>query len=123
MQTFRQIISTAERSVSTRYVRALDRSLTSENKKAHYISCVCVLNTYVQAEWAETKHTSSSVTYSLTSPDKDQGYPGTLTATVTYSITNTNELLLEYEASTDAPTPVNMTNHTYFNLAGQVGYV
>ena len=47
------------------------------------------------------------------------GYPGTLHVAVTYTLTDANELVLEYSATTDAPTPINMTQHVYFNLAGQ----
>lgn len=54
----------------------------------------------------------------LVSPDGDQGYPGTLTATVTYRLTDDNGLEIHYEASTDAPTVLNITNHSYFNLNG-----
>jgi aldose 1-epimerase len=52
------------------------------------------------------------------SPDGDDGYPGTLTARVTYTLTDANELVIEYLASTDRATPVNLTQHAYFNLAG-----
>jgi aldose 1-epimerase len=52
------------------------------------------------------------------SPDGEEGYPGTATITVTYSITDKNELKIEYKAVTDKPTIMNPTNHCYFNLSG-----
>ncbi|MGF6494811.1 aldose 1-epimerase [Luteibacter sp. 621] len=60
-----------------------------------------------------------SVTMTYVSPDGDQGYPGQLTTTAKYSINDKNELTIEYTATTDKPTIVNITNHTYWNLAGE----
>ena len=54
----------------------------------------------------------------LTSPDGDEGYPGTLEIKVTYTLTASNGVSIHYEAITDQRTPVNLTNHVYFNLGG-----
>ncbi|MEE4111138.1 MAG: aldose epimerase family protein [Halieaceae bacterium] len=59
-----------------------------------------------------------TVRFTLYSADGDQGYPGAVEASVTYRWTDTRELLVRVEAVTDRPTHVNMTNHSYFNLAG-----
>lgn len=53
------------------------------------------------------------------SPDQDEGYPGTMTVEVTYTMTNSDELRSDYQVTTDAPTVLNLTNHSYFNLAGR----
>ncbi|MCH4564020.1 galactose mutarotase [Halomonas sp. EGI 63088] len=58
------------------------------------------------------------VVLTTSSPDGDQGYPGELTARVTYSLTDRDELIIDYHATTTAPTPVNLTQHSYFNLEG-----
>ncbi|SNS50940.1 MULTISPECIES: aldose epimerase family protein [unclassified Azospirillum] len=62
---------------------------------------------------------TASVALTLTSPDGDQGYPGTLSVKTTYALDENNVLSMTYEAATDKPTIVNMTNHAIFNLAGE----
>lgn len=58
------------------------------------------------------------VALSHISPDGDEGYPGTLSVRVQYLLTDRDELVVDYEATSDAPTPINLTQHSYFNLAG-----
>lgn len=60
----------------------------------------------------------SLLTLSITSPDGDNNFPGTVTANVTYRLTPDNKLDIAYSAVTDKPTVINMTNHSYFNLSG-----
>jgi len=59
----------------------------------------------------------ASVQFSYLSRDGEEGYPGNLNVTVTYTVTENNELRIDYSAKTDKPTPINLTNHSYFNLA------
>lgn len=63
-------------------------------------------------------HEGVGIKLSYLSKDGDEGFPGNLDCTVTYTLTNSNELKISYKATTDKPTIVNLTNHSYFNLAG-----
>ena len=74
-----------------------------------------------KAVWKAEELTSSdgpSVRFSYTSPDGEEGYPGNLATTVTYTVTKNGELRIDYKATTDKTTIVNLTQHSYFNLAG-----
>jgi aldose 1-epimerase len=74
-----------------------------------------VLWDIVEASSGPTAH----VTLRYVSPDGDQGYPGALTVYATYSLDEANALRIEYKATTDRPTVVNISNHAYWNLAGE----
>lgn len=70
--------------------------------------------------WESTSGTEKGepyVSFSLVSPNGHEGYPGTVEVQATYRLTADNALRIEYRGSTDAPTPLNLTNHVYFNLA------
>lgn len=71
--------------------------------------------------WEINNESADTVTFSLFSPDGDESYPGNLTVHVTYTITPKNSIRLECNAVTDQPTPVNLTNHAFFNLQKNIG--
>jgi aldose 1-epimerase len=66
-----------------------------------------------------TSGATAKVVLRYVSPDGDQGYPGTLTTTATYALDDKGDLFVDYAATTDKPTVVNISNHTYWNLAGE----
>lgn len=68
--------------------------------------------------WKVKEVKENSITFSLHSPDKDQGFPGALDIDVTYTLTDENELRIDYFGVPDEDTIINMTNHSYFNLNG-----
>ena len=72
-------------------------------------------------EWDVIRRDSRSVQLRLLSPDGDQGFPGNLKVDVLYTMEERGELTIRYHAETDFDTPVNLTNHSYFNLDGQGG--
>ncbi|MEO5564740.1 MAG: aldose epimerase family protein [Chitinophagaceae bacterium] len=68
--------------------------------------------------WDAVQTDPQTISFSYVSKDGEEGYPGNLTAKVTFTLTDENELKIDYDASTDANTVVNLTNHAYFNLNG-----
>ena len=71
-----------------------------------------------KVRWHVQFATDTSLRLRYVSRDGEEGYPGTLTVTVTYTLTADNRWVIEYEAISDKPTPVNLTQHTYWNLRG-----
>lgn len=71
--------------------------------------------------WEVGEVTDTSVRFSYVSPHGEEGFPGTLRIGVTYSVTPANEFVIRYEATTDKPTVVNLSNHAFFNLKGEGG--
>ncbi|MBO7740556.1 MAG: galactose mutarotase [Clostridia bacterium] len=72
---------------------------------------------YSNRIWTPVNFTENSITLSLFSPDSEEGYPGNLYITVTYTLKN-DALSIDYTAKTDADTVINLTNHAYFNIGG-----
>ncbi len=73
---------------------------------------------FSQRLWRILEADSGSVTLGLTSHDGDQGFPGTVTVACRYRLAPGNRMSIDYTAQTDAPTPLNLTHHSYFNLDG-----
>ncbi len=68
---------------------------------------------------AEPVDGKNAIVFTRSSPDGEEGYPGSLRVQVTYTLTDSSELVVDYRATSDKPTVVNLTQHSYFNLAGQ----
>jgi aldose 1-epimerase len=79
-----------------------------------------VTRTFDKVVWdGEPLKGKTGVAFSFLSKDGDEGFPGNLKAKVTYTLTDANELVINYEATTDKATPINVSQHSYFNLAGE----
>lgn len=76
-------------------------------------------NGFFKKLWTLKASADNSVTLTYSSPDGEEGFPGNLVADIAYTLTDAGELKLEYRATTDKPTVVNLTGHAYWNLAGE----
>lgn len=92
--------------------------LATNNGPNHLHGGVKGFDKYLWDSSAKDTPEGPSVTLTRTSPDGEEGYPGTVRATVTYTLTDANELKVEMTAVTDKPTIVNLAHHGYWNLAG-----
>ena len=106
-----------------RYANRINKGQFSINKQTYQVDTNQAGNClhggsdgFDQRRWQISSQTAHSVTFTLLSEDGDQGFPGTLTASVNYTLTEQNQMQISYHAVTDKATPVNLTNHAYFNL-------
>jgi len=76
------------------------------------------VNGFSRKIWDVVPKGDNELHLNLVSPDMDEGYPGELSVSMVYRLTNDNELVIQYEAKCDKPTVINLTNHSYFNLHG-----
>ncbi|MEG1935741.1 MAG: aldose epimerase family protein, partial [Rikenellaceae bacterium] len=77
------------------------------------------LKSFDMVVWNVDKVTEDEVAFSYLSPDMEEGFPGNLSVKMIYSLTPDNEFKITYSATTDKPTPVNLTHHSFFNLKGE----
>jgi len=97
----------------------MEYKLAANNGENHLHGGVKGFDKVVWSAGSLKQDNAAGVKFSYLSKDGEEGYPGNLTCTVTYWLTNKNELKIAYQATTDKATPVNLTHHSYFNLAGQ----
>jgi aldose 1-epimerase len=100
-----------EKSTSTQY------TLATNNGENHLHGGNIGFNRVVWAAKEKKGETENSLELTYMSEDMEEGYPGNLNVTVLYTLTDNNELIIDYAATTDKATPCNLTNHSYFNLS------
>jgi aldose 1-epimerase len=93
-------------------------TLATNNGPNHLHGGVQGLDKVVWAAEPFSGDSGAGVAFSYASPDGEEGYPGTLRMRITYTLTDRDALIVDYLATTDKATPVNLTQHSYFNLAG-----
>jgi aldose 1-epimerase len=93
--------------------------LATNNGRNHLHGGVKGFDKVVWQALPETDEARGRVAFAYTSRDGEESYPGTLNARVTYALTERNQLVVDYQATSDAATPINLTQHSYFNLAGE----
>jgi len=93
-----------------------DYTLATNNGENHLHGGVIGFDKVV---WDAKIDGPNKITFHYLAKDGEEGYPGNLDINVTYTLTDDNELKIDYLATTDQKTPVNLTNHTYFNLKGE----
>ncbi|QDT43857.1 Aldose 1-epimerase precursor [Gimesia alba] len=91
-------------------------SLAKNNGENHLHGGIIGLDKVV---WDATQVSPTKIELTYLAKDHEEGYPGNLNIKVTYTLTNKNQLIVDYLATTDKATPVNLTQHTYFNLKGE----
>lgn len=93
-------------------------TLYQNDNQNHLHGGKCGFSHKVWASESNCDEASATLNLRYTSPDMEEGYPGKLDVSITYTLTNTNALSIRYEATTDKTTVLNLTNHAYFNLGG-----
>ncbi len=97
---------------------SIDGAEYNLTKNDNKITCLHGGGEYSSAVWSGEKTDDSAVTFTYFSKDLTDGFPGNVKASVTYTLTDNDELILSYEAVSDKKTVINLTNHAYFNLNG-----